>query len=350
MMPTLAYVLHSGQLFGTERMALATLQALRPQFEGLIIAPPGPVHAAALAAGLRSLACGGRWAMLRALTQQLRRQPHSAVLSTGVWQALATAGLQALLGGRGAHLHMVHGGTDERLSYGRKRLLVGLNIRLVAVSDFVRQRLLAHGVADAAITVLPNFLPRPAGAASSPAWPPVRERLQRVILLSRLDRIKRVGLLFDALDHTPELRDLQFDIYGSGEEAELLQQRARRHPNVKLHGFVAEAAAELGRADLLLHTCPEEPFGLVLLEAFAAGVPVLVPNSGGTADIVRDGINGWQFSANDGIALGQRLRQLMQLPPAQLWRVSAGGRASLAKDYAAERLLPRLTELLRGAT
>ena len=38
----LVYALHSGNLYGTERMALATLQGLRDRFDPVLLAPPGP--------------------------------------------------------------------------------------------------------------------------------------------------------------------------------------------------------------------------------------------------------------------------------------------------------------------
>jgi len=342
----LAYVLHSGQLFGTERMALATLGALRHQHDGLIIAPPGPVHAAARAAGLRSRVAYGRIGVLWHLLRHLLQHRHSALFTTGVWQALAGRALQCLCSGRGAHVHVVHGGTDERLSYGRKRWLAGLRVRQVAVSDFVKSRLLAHGVPAACIEVVHNFLPVAATAQRATF---AVDGVRRVVMLSRLDRIKRVGLLLDALERTPGLGLLHFDIYGSGEEAALLQARAQRLPNVTLHGFVPNAAAALARADLLLHTCPEEPFGLVLLEAFAAGVPVLVPNSGGAGDIVLEGVNGWRFSANNAAALGQRLLALANMPAAQLNAMVAGGRASLQTTFAPARQAARYAELAGAA-
>jgi len=337
------YVLHSGQMFGTERMALATLDALRGRVDGTIIAPPGPVHAAARAAGVPSEVVANRWAVLRALWRQLRRQPHSALLTTGVWQSAIGWALQRLTGGRGAHLHMVHGGTDERLSYGRQRWLSGLPLRFVAVSDFVRQRLLAHGVPADRIEVVGNFLP--AGPVVQRA--PFREDgVRRVVMLSRLDRIKRVGLLFDALERVPGLGMMQFHIYGSGEEATALCERARRHPNVTLHGFVPDASAALVDADLLLHTCPEEPFGLVLLEAFAAGVPVLVPNSGGAGDLVQHGINGRHFSANDATALGQQLQALTFAPAFALNALAVGGRQTLLQDHDPQRQAQRYARLV----
>jgi glycosyltransferase involved in cell wall biosynthesis len=348
---SLAYVLHSGQMFGTERMALATLDALRRlpglgiELNGLIIAPPGPVHAAAAALGLRSAVAPGRLAVLAALWRHLRQNRHGALLTTGVWHSLVGRALQALLGGHGAHLHVVHGGTDERLSYGRKRLLGGLRVQLVAVSDFVRQRLQAHGVPASRVAVVGNFLPLSLAATAAQRGPFQNDGVRRVVVLSRLDRIKRVGLLFDALERTPGLGLLHFDVYGTGEEAAALRERARRHPNVKLHGYVPDASARLAEADLLLHTCPEEPFGLVLLEAFAAGVPVLVPGSGGAGDIVRDGVNGWHFSANDPVALGRRLLALCDAPAAVLNAVAAGGRRALSIAHDPQRQARRYAQL-----
>jgi glycosyltransferase involved in cell wall biosynthesis len=267
------------------------------------------------------------------------------VLATGVVQSLWAALLRRLLGARGAHLHVVHGGTDERLSYGRKRWLARLDLRFVAVSHFVRERLVAHGVPAARIEVVHNFLAgRP--PASRPRF--THDGVQRVVMLSRLDRIKRVGLLFDALERVPGLQALQFDLYGSGEEEQALRERARRHPNVRLHGFVPQAVNALSQADLLLHTCPEEPFGLVLLEAFAAGVPVLVPNSGGAGSLVRNAVNGWHFSANDPIALGRRLLALRDVPAAALEAVARGGRLSLERHFDAGRQAARYLALAGG--
>jgi glycosyltransferase involved in cell wall biosynthesis len=354
----LAYLLHSGQMFGTERMALATLLALRAlsapandtgpsrstaPLSATLIAPPGPVHAAAAALGLPSRVAAGRLAMLAALGRHLLRHRHSALLATGVWQSLAGRLLQVLLHGRGAHLHLVHGGTDERLSYGRKRLIARLGLRFVAVSAFVQQRLLAHGVPAERIAVVGNFLPS-SPVRVRPAY--THDGVRRVVMLCRLDRIKRVGLLFDALDATPGLAALRFDIYGTGEETAALRERARKHPSVQLHGFRHDAASALAGADLLLHTCPEEPFGLALLEAFAAGVVVLAPNSGGTGEIVQHGSNGWHFSANDPVALGQRLWALMYLPAPRLNALADGGRLALRHAHDPTRQARRYAELV----
>lgn len=279
--------------------------------------------------------------------REVWRDRRAAFMSTGVSQALVVAALQRLSGARGAHLHIVHGGTDERLSYGRKRLLSGLGIRFVAVSEFVAQRLMAHGVDAGAITVIANFLHGMVGTGRGAFE---RDGVRRVVMLSRLDRIKRVGLLFDALDREPALHALRFDVYGSGEEAEMLARRASRYPCVHLHGFVPDAATRLGEADLLLHTCPEEPFGLVLLEAFSAGVPVLVPNAGGAACIVQAGVNGFHFSANSAASLARELKKLMHASRGQLNEVVGGGRCAVDTRFRPDALVGDYGRLLEAQT
>jgi glycosyltransferase involved in cell wall biosynthesis len=340
---TVIYILHSGQMFGTERMALATLNALGNGGERIVVAPSGPVHPAAHDLDLRSVHANSLPALARVLTMLLREHPDAAVMATGVWHSLLVVAIKALLGRQGAHLHIVHGGTEERLSYGRKRWLNPFNVRFVAVSEFVRSRLLAHGVRADRIEVVENFLRR-AVTARRPAF--ILPGVRRVAIVSRLDRIKRVGLLFDALERTPRLAALRFDIYGSGEESDALRARALAWPNVHLHGFVDDAPARIAEADLLLHLCPEEPFGLVLLEAFAAAVPVLVPNAGGAAGIVRDGVSGFHFTANNAAALGARLVELSRLPAAALNAAASGGKRELVERYQPEVQAARYERLI----
>ena len=117
----LLYLLHSGQLFGTERMAVQTLAALTDSFEGIIIAPPGPVHAYAKQQGLRSETVDSARALLLLLWRTCRCNPEFALATTQLTQSLAVIAVSALYRNKLHHLHIVHGGTDERMSYGRKR-------------------------------------------------------------------------------------------------------------------------------------------------------------------------------------------------------------------------------------
>ncbi|MGY6631133.1 MAG: glycosyltransferase family 4 protein [Wenzhouxiangella sp.] len=343
-MDPIIYILHSGNLYGTERMALATLAGLA-ESRRLLLAPPGPVHAEAEALGIDSRRFSGMAELARHLAGPLLNHQRVNLIATGVSHSLIAQTLAGLSGCRLNHLHIVHGGTDERLSYGRKSWLGAMPIRLIAVSDFVRQRLLAHGCRAERIQVVENFLPRPVKQRRSSDF---SAGIRSVAVVSRVDPIKRVHLLLEAIERRPELADIQFHVYGQGSDFEAIQARAERTACVHLHGFVPDAADRLAEHDLLLHTCAEEPFGLAILEAMASGLPVLVPNAGGAGSLVNDPVSGFHFPANCSGGLANRLCQLLALPPRHLNAVVDQADRALGHRFSPARGLADYRALLTG--
>ena len=234
-------------------------------------------------------------------------------------------------------------------AYGRKKWLNRTGVQFVAVSEFVRRRLIDHGVRPGKVRVVNNFL-LPERVACVPRRPPFTAGgVRNVLVISRLDPIKKVGLLLDALDREPGLRELSFQVMGVGPELVMLRDRAKAtHPNVKFVGLRDEVAADLARADLLVHTCPKEAFGLVVLEAMAADVPVLVPDRGGPDFIVEAGVSGFKFRANDAADLAARLVELTRAPAEVLNRAAAGGRATVNGRFAAAGALRDYREVFGG--
>jgi glycosyltransferase involved in cell wall biosynthesis len=346
-MTPIVYILHSGNLYGTERMALATMAGLRQQGHGLLLAPSGPVHAEALALGISSQVFRSSGELLRRLTPVMRKHPELNLIATGVSHSLVAHALSRMLACRLNHLHVVHGGTDEKLSYGRKSLLNRLPVTLVAVSGFVRERLLAHGCRAERIQVVENFLPvtvhrqRGAGEIAS---------IRRVAIVSRVDPIKRVSLVLDAIERRPALQAVQFEVFGEGGEFHVLKQRSAALPNVHLHGYQPDAAQRLADYDLLLHTCAEEPFGLAILEAMASGIPVLVPNAGGAGALVEDERTGFHFPANCSGGLANRLETLRGVATTTLASVTAAAQREMRARFSPERGLAQYADLLAEAT
>jgi len=161
----------------------------------------------------------------------------------------------------------------------------------------------------------------------------------RVAIVSRLDPIKRVDLLLDALDCEPAARAIRYDVYGTGADGPKLQERARRdHPNVHFHGYVSDVPRRLEDCDLLLHLSSEEPFGLVLLEAMAAGTPILAPNAGGVPTIIRHEGTGYLYPAGDARGLGRLLAAWHRDPPASRFRVVRSARAELVTRFSPTRM------------
>ena len=63
--------------------------------------------------------------------------------------------------------------------------------------------------------------------------------------------------------------------------------------NVATEGNVNPVAPHLWKNTIYVHSATYEPFGLVLIEAMAAGLPVIALDAGGNRDIVREGVNGY---------------------------------------------------------
>lgn len=345
----LIYALHSGGLYGTERMALATAEGLKADFEVIFFAPDGEALAEARRLGFETRAFQSQIDFAIQLRPFFARNKRLALIATGVVHSLAAIGWNKLYRRQLTHLHVVHGGTDELLSYGRKRRLNSAQVTFVAVSDFVRTRLVANGVRADKIVVVENFLTydRIFRCPKRPRF--ARVGLTNLVVVSRVDPIKRIDLLLDALDQTPELDRVSIRVLGTGWDLDALRARAaERNPNVTFVGFTPDVQKELASTDLLVHLCPNEPFGLAILEAMAAGVPVLVPNSGGAGSLVEDGSTGFHFEANDAYSLATQIKTLLQAQPDLLNQVVLHGQRSLVGRFSQKVGIANYRQLLEG--
>ena len=346
MKPIFLYALHSGNFYGTERMALYTMDGLRDAFTPVLLAPPGPALEEAARLGMETVPFRSAWELAWQLRRQIAGHRRIAFAATGVTHSLAFSFWNAFYRRKAVHIHLVHGGTDERESYGRKKLLNGKGVSMVAVSEFVRERLLAHGVNPAQIIVVGNFLPQQRILNAPRRLLFTATGIRNIVVVSRVDPIKRVDLVLDALDRHPELSELGFEVFGTGWDLDSLRNRAQAsHPNVVFAGFSADVASELAAGDLLLHLCPEEPFGLAILEAMAAGVPVLVPDRGGAAGLVTEGVSGYHFRANDIDDLAASLARIRLTSAAELNSIVAAADSRLQRQYSSTACLENYRKL-----
>ena len=298
------------------------------------MAPPGPALEEARRSGFEAIAFENPWQFSMALRPLMARAKKIAFLATGVMHSSVLLGWNKLYRRRVAHLHLVHGGASEELSYGRKRDLNGRPVRFIAVSSYVRDRLVANGVNAGQIGVIENFLSsaRLNHSARRPAFD--RPGIRRLIVISRLDPEKRVDLLLDALARDPQSDRYEIRIFGTGWNGEHLKRRAAAaHLNVVFEGFEPRVDQCLAHSDLLVHTCAVEPFGLAIIEALAAGIPVLVPDSGGAGSLVKDEVSGFHFRAGDAASLEARLRYVSTLGAQRLNAVVSEGHRLLETRF-----------------
>ncbi|GAX88926.1 glycosyltransferase family 4 protein [Effusibacillus lacus] len=141
-----------------------------------------------------------------------------------------------------------------------------------------------------------------------------------VLFVGRLVREKGVHTLLEAvpsiLADCPEAKVV---IAGKGpakEELEQLTDRLGIRGKVLFAGFVSDEERNrlYGMADVAVFPSLYEPFGIVALEAMAAGVPVVVADVGGLADVVQNGHNGLKMLPGDACSLSRQIRDLLANP------------------------------------
>ncbi len=115
---------------------------------------------------------------------------------------------------------------------------------------------------------------------------------------------------------------------------------------VTLVGEVADAMPFIQQLDVLVNASDPEPFGIVLLEAMAAAVPVVAVNRGGPTDIVEQGHTGMLARSGDPADLADAIEPL--LASAQLRRrVGEAGRERFMRDYTDEAVRKRFFTALQ---
>ena len=108
-------------------------------------------------------------------------------------------------------------------------------------------------------------------------------------------------------------------IIGDGEEKEkltALASCARFGDRIKIFPFAQDVRPYMWAADLfVLPSKTPEPFGIVLLEAMACGLPAIATRAGGPLDIIEDGVSGWFVEPNDESAMAEGLERALYGEP-----------------------------------
>jgi glycosyltransferase involved in cell wall biosynthesis len=117
---------------------------------------------------------------------------------------------------------------------------------------------------------------------------------------------------------------------------------------VTMTGQVENAAPYFDLMDVAVSASEREPFGIVLLEAMAAGVPVVAVARGGPLEIVEPGVTGALASSGEPAALAEAIEPLLA-DPDRREEISAAARRSCIERFSAAAMTDRLTERLSMA-
>lgn len=357
----------SAGVYGAESMVLNLLQSLRSVGCRPILAPLWNSHHpnAELATLARQrgievelIRCQGRFdfSVIRQIRQHVRKYRIDIVHSHGY-----KADLYSYLATRQPRVPLVatcHNWTDLTAAvslYGRlDRLALTRFDRVAAVSEAVAGILTAARVPPNVVSIIPNGVPTEQFvAADSGKLAQLENHTGLVVgMVGRLVKDKGFDyVLRGARQLLAEFPDTRFLLVGDGPQREELLQISRDQSlqeNVLFAGYSSDLPRVYGSMDILVLPSFVEGMPMVVLEAMAAGKPVVATRVGAIPSIVTQGHNGLLINPGDSSALIEALRRLLG-DAALRKRMGEQGQALIHRSYSARIMAQRYLTLYSQA-
>lgn len=212
----------------------------------------------------------------------------------------------------------------------------------IALTEFVRRKVIAAGLPEEKIVVKPNFVfPDPGEREGKGGY---------ALFVGRLSLEKGVPNLLKAWQN---LRTVPLKIVGSGPLAEEARTAIQTHKldRVSLLGQLAHEeifSLVKGARFLIFPSEWYEAFGCVVIEAFACGVPVIASRLGAMAEIVDDGRTGLHFTPGDPHDLAEKV-EWAWTHPKRVEEMGREARAEFEAKYTAQRNYEMLNNIYQTA-
>lgn len=242
-----------------------------------------------------------------------------------------------------------------RFFLGIERALARRTDRLVTVSPRLRAELLRMGIGrPEQVDVIPLGLDLERFGRVGARDPALRASLgiasgaPLLGIVGRLVPIKDHATLFEAMAllhaHNPPVH---LAVLGDGEErARLVVHASRLGLAERIHflGWRTDLETILPELDMVICASKNEGTPVAIIEAMAAGVPVLATDVGGVADLVTHGATGWLVRPGEPPALAHAIRHLLDDAGLRA-RLAAAGRPAALEQHGVDGLIRRIEAL-----
>ena len=362
----IAFLSTSMGMGGADKQLLSAARELRSRGHKVVIVsltPLGPMGLEARSIGIptESLEMKRGFADPRGLLRLVRlvRAWKPDVLHSHMVHANLMARALRLFVSTPATISTIHNIYEGgRLRMAAYRMTNGLVDQMTIVSQAAADRFVTEGIVPRTLLrVIPNgvdtdqFQNAPAGA---------RQSLRRALGLDHEFVWLAVGRFEIAKDYPNMLGGFtrvheRFPravllLVGRGSlqgEAEAVTRALGLDGAVRFLGVRQDVPELMRTADAYVMSSAWEGMPMVLLEAAAAGLPIVSTVVGGNDEVVRDQESGLLVPPRDSHALGLAMLQLMELPEAQRRSMGERGRDHVRSHYGLERVVDRWEDLYR---
>lgn len=244
-----------------------------------------------------------------------------------------------------------------------QRLILRRASRIIAVSQAVAATLHKQGLFDSnKIVTIPNGIniERFAETAKQRTRPLDHHKGATKFIVGMVGHLAPIkgqeDFIRAAAIVAAERSDVDFVIAGedktrSGEHRaaiETLIAELKLSERIQLLGWLDDVRGLLGSLDLFVSPSRSEPFGLVIVEAMASGVPVVATISEGAKEIIEDGVTGRVVPLEDPDALAKAIKELLA-DPAERERLSVNA-LNQVYLYSLERMVDATEQLYLDVT
>ena len=228
---------------------------------------------------------------------------------------------------------------------------------IIGVSRSVMDQLQLGTREHRSTVILDGLADRELEAEMNPADEASRKTSVRIGIVGRLTRWKGQHVFIDAAakvlaaGHPAEFIIVGAALFGEEHyEADLRRQAEQLGivGQVQFRGFTRDVVGELRRLDILVHaSTTDEPFGQVIIEGMAVGLPVIASRGGGVLEIITDGENGLLTAMGDADALAAALCSLLD-NPALGKRLGGAGYEHVRKYFRAKDGASKVASIYQG--
>lgn len=200
--------------------------------------------------------------------------------------------------------------------------------RYFTLTDFARQKFVENGLPAERIDVKPNCVSPDPGIGLGDEG--------HAVFVGRLSQEKGIDLLLETWRSMR--RPLKLKIIGDGPCLPKVQQAADQDPRIEVAGHLSldQVCDEVGKASfLVMPSVWYETFGRTIIEAYAAGTPVIATDMGAMREIVVDGVTGLKFKRADANDLREKIDDLLA-DPARLQKMRINARLEYEQKYTSQ--------------